>query len=210
MQTEAPPDERATVPWTPSERQFSGVTDRSRPRIILVVTGLPSHVDARVWPIACAAAIFLFPLCACAENPPFPARAAQLEQRQCEAVASAKDAPETLDTLTVLKAEPQIHVATCSGAAQVFGVKLLVRPRPGESADQLVRNLRCHKARAMLGRLDSPRLADDPFWLPNSWVTIDVKPEAGNLLLTLGGDTVTDNLVILHRATAFAAQHGPR
>jgi len=113
-----------------------------------------------------------------------------------------------VETLSVLRAEPQYHVDTCSGAGQVFGVRLLVSQAPGESAGQLARTLECHGARAILA--PSSRLPDDPFWLPTSWVSIDVKPEAGNLLVTLSGETVSDNLRILQRARAFAAQHGPR
>jgi len=167
------------------------------------VTRSPSPEVVNVRPLAWGVAVALS--CACTERVSLPARAAQTEQRQCD--GSAPDG-QTLGTLTVLKAEPQYHIATCSGAGQVFGVRLLVRQAPGESTGQLSRTLECHRARAILA--PSSRLADDPFWLPASWVSIEVRPEAGNLLVTLSGETVSDNLLILHRARSFAAQHGPR
>jgi hypothetical protein len=109
--------------------------------------------------------------------------------------------------MTVVKAEPKYHVDYCSGAGQVFGVKLAVTAPADVSADQLVSILRCHSARALLGQVDASRLPDDPTWLPGSWVDIDVKAEAGHLVVTLNGMNVSDNIRILHRATAFAAAH---
>ena len=108
--------------------------------------------------------------------------------------------------LAVLKAEANCHVDYCNGVGQVFGVRLVERPPPGVTADAAARVLRCHGARAVLGALDRVTLSNDPYWLPDSWVDIDVRERSGDLLVTLTGNTVSDNIRILHRATAFAAE----
>lgn len=109
--------------------------------------------------------------------------------------------------MTVLKAESSCHLEYCAGGGQVYGVKLVVS-QPALSAEQLARVLQCHEARAFLA---GPRLAhadSDPFWLPDSWVDIVVKPDGGQFVVSLVGQSVADNLRILHRATAFAAASG--
>jgi len=82
---------------------------------------------------------------------------------------------------------------------------MLVPAPAGMSAGQLARTLQCHRDRVVLGLADPSELPNAPFWLPGSWVTIEVTAEAGNLVVMLSGDTVADNLRVLRRATAFAA-----
>jgi hypothetical protein len=158
--------------------------------------------------IVLAVAAAACPLSACVESVPLPVRAARVEQRQCAGAAAVEDELRTLRSMTVVKAESKCHVDYCNGAGQVFGVKLVLRQPEGVSAEQLAQMLRCHNVRVLLGQVGSSQLPNDPYWLPDSWVEIEVKPDAGNLVVTLNGDTVSDNLRILHRATAFAAAHG--
>jgi hypothetical protein len=69
---------------------------------------------------------------------------------------------------------------------RVSGAKLIVRPPAGVSAEQMTRVLQCHGARVLLGRVDSSAIPDDPYWLPDAWVHIDVRPENGNDLQKMG------------------------
>jgi hypothetical protein len=75
------------------------------------------------------------------------------------------------------------------------------------SAEQLTRILQCHSARALLGRLDRDSVPNDPYWLPDTWVNIDVKAEDGNFAVTLTADTVRDNLQVYGRANRYADGH---
>jgi hypothetical protein len=163
----------------------------------------------RVLLLAIAAAMTRV-MCACSGSTPLlPARAAQDELRRCDGPANEQDELQVLQAMTILKAEPKYHVDYCSGAGQVFGVKLVVAPPSDVSADHLASLLRCHSARALLGQVN-PELPDDPTWLPGSLVDIDVKAEAEHFVITLNGMNVSDNIRIMHRATAFAALHGFR
>jgi hypothetical protein len=131
-----------------------------------------------------------------------------VERRECEVgVSAAQDEERMLEAIPVLRAEPKVHMATCSGAGQVFGVRLILLPPEGVTADRLSHILQCHSARVLLGQVDHAQLPNDPTWLPDSWVDIDVKAEGATFVVTLNGEHVSDNLRILHRATAFAAAH---
>jgi hypothetical protein len=148
--------------------------------------------------------------CSCDAAIPLPARAAQVEQRQCEGAPTRQEDLRSIQHMTVLKAESKCHVDYCNGVAQVFGVKLVVRPAEPTSTAELERLLRCHGARATLGEIDLSQDPSDPYWLPDSWVDIDVREAGGNFIVSLTGQSVTDNIHILHRATAFASHHASR
>jgi hypothetical protein len=158
--------------------------------------------------VAVTLTVVAAPSSGCLESESIPARAAKVERQTCAGAGSEEDAEETLRKTTVLRAESKCHVDYCNGVGQVFGVKLTVVPPEGVTADRLARTLQCHGARAILGRLDVSKIADDdPYWLPGSWVEIEVQREAGHLLVTLNGDHVSDNIRLLRRATAYAASH---
>jgi hypothetical protein len=146
---------------------------------------------------------------ACAVNVPPQAKAARVEQAQCESGQSAQDEVRLLQTTTVLKAEPIYSRLHTNGNEEerVSGAKLLIRPPEGVSADRLAQVLQCHSARVLLGQVDRSQLADDPYFLPDAWVDIDVRPEAGNFAVTLRADSVSKNLAVLSRAAAFADTH---
>lgn len=146
---------------------------------------------------------------ACVELvPPLPARAAEAEGRECAGAPDVQDEERALESMSVLKASPIYHVATCSGAGQVFGVELDVSRSSASSSAALGRMLRCHGARGLLGQLTPSEIADDPFWIPGSWVDASVTSEPGHFIVKLYGDTVAGNLRILRRAVAFARAHG--
>jgi hypothetical protein len=150
-------------------------------------------------------------LCACIGRVPPRVRAAEVEQRECTEGDAARQQEQALRATTVVDVASKCHIATCSGAGQVFGVRLWMRPPSGVSAGDLAAMLRCHGARALLGRAESPLAVDDPYSLPDAWVGIEVKPVQDAFLVTLNGESVSDNLRLLHRAAAFAAaQHAAK
>jgi hypothetical protein len=115
-----------------------------------------------------------------------------------------------LQTTTVVSAMPLYsHVITGKDDSEdrVTGARLIVRPPEGVSAERMTRVLQCHSAQVLLGQVDTSRLADDPYYLPNAWLDIEVKPENGNFVVVLRADSIPDGLAVLHRATAFAEAH---
>jgi hypothetical protein len=128
-------------------------------------------------------------------------------QRGCEDAGAWQDELGLLDARTLLKVEPTTWVDMCSGAAQVTGTRLLVR-RSEASSERLSRLLQCSSARVLVGEVDRSQLGDDRLWLPEGWVDVDVKREAGDYSVRLSAENVAKNLQLLRRATAFArAQH---
>lgn len=147
---------------------------------------------------------------ACAGRTPPSARAAAVEQMQCDRSTSGGEDVRLLQQTSVLRASPLYsHVITGKNGSEdrVTGAKLLVRAPDGVSAERLTRVLQCHSAQALLGQVDATRFADDPSWLPEAWLDIDVKPDNGNFSVVLRADSVSDGLHVLQRATAFADTH---
>jgi hypothetical protein len=158
---------------------------------------------------AVAAAVLAALATGCAQGVSLPARAATMESAECRDALPAPEELGEIERMTVLAARPACHLNYCSGVFQVMGVKLVVRPPHGVTQEQFARTLRCHNLHVLDGAVDASRIPDDPYGLVDSWLDIDVKTEDGNFVVTLNGDRVSDNLRILHRATAFAAAHGP-
>jgi hypothetical protein len=150
---------------------------------------------------ATVAAICL--LGACSTSAPPGARAPQVGQLPCEDGDAWQDELRLLDASTLLKVEPTTWVDMCSGAAQVTGTRLLLR-RPEASSQRLARMLQCSSARVRIGQADPSQIADGRLRLPEGWVDIDVKPEAGHYAVRLSAENVAKNLQLLRQATAFA------
>jgi hypothetical protein len=148
---------------------------------------------------------------ACASNPQPPgARAAGVERRQCDGSATAQSEVQLLRSVKVLEFQPiYSHVLTSNNNSEerVNGAKLLIRPPKGISAEQLTRILQCHSARVLLGQVDGAAVPNDPYWLPDAWVDIDVRPEQGNFAVTMSANSVRDNLQVLGRAHHYADDH---
>jgi hypothetical protein len=60
---------------------------------------------------------------------------------------------------------------------------------------------------APLGQVDASGFTDDPYWLPDAWPDIQVRPSNGNLEVVVSADNIPDGLHVLQRATAFADTH---
>jgi hypothetical protein len=138
-------------------------------------------------------------------------RAGTVARLQCGDPLVSQDEMRVLRETTVVKAEPITFLAGAStrteGGQTVSGAKLVVLAPDGVSDLEMTRILRCHSARALLGQIDPATLQDDPFYLPDTWIDIDVKAERGFLVVKLSADRVWQNLAILHRATAYAQLH---
>jgi hypothetical protein len=163
-------------------------------------------VDKRIFalaPIALVAA-------ACAGALPPQTRAAEVERVQCGDGTAAADDLRVLTNAKVIEAEPLYsHIITGSNGleSRVDGTKLVIRPPDGVSAERMTRILQCHSARALLGQIDRSQLPDDPFWLPDTWVSIEVKPDNGNYAVTLEANDIPTNLKLAARAKAYAQAH---
>jgi hypothetical protein len=136
-------------------------------------------------------------------------RAASAEGLQC-ADSNPQDDAQVLQSLHVLYVEPKYMYASGQVVAKVVGARMVVRPPQGVTSDRLTRILQCHDAQVFLGHGQPATLLHDPFFLPDAWVSIDVKPEGGNFVVALEADTIPNNLRVLRQANEFAAaQRGP-
>lgn len=144
---------------------------------------------------------------ACASTPPPATRAATVEHVQCDSSPAAQEA--LVRSTKVLSVQPLYsHIMTSNTSEQrVDGAKLLVRPPSGVTAEQMTRILQCHSARILLGQVNGDAVRNDPYWLPASWVNIQVKPENGNFAVTVSADTVSDGLRLLGHASQYADDH---
>jgi len=145
-------------------------------------------------------------LAACAAEPRATVQAAGVERMQCEPGATGES---LVRSIAVLRVQPLYsHVRTANTSEErVNGAKLLVRPPQGVGAEQLTRALQCHSARVLLGQISRDAIPNDPYWLPDTWVAIDVTPEDGNFAVTVSAETVRDNLAVFGRANHYADAH---
>jgi len=149
-------------------------------------------------------------LAGCTQAVPPRSQAAAVEQMQCGTAEQATADMKVLETASVIAAEPLYsHVITGNNGMEnrVDGAKLLIVPPAGVTADQMTRLLQCHSARALLGKVDRAQFPDDPFWLPNAWVSVEVRPENGNYAVVLEANDVPGNLKLAAHAKAFAGTH---
>jgi hypothetical protein len=144
---------------------------------------------------------------ACVSQPRAAVRAADIERSQCGSASASQD--DLVRSMAVLQVRPLLtHVrSNTSDEERVHGAKLLVRPPQGVSAEQLTRILQCHSARALLGQLNDNSDPNDPYWLPDAWVSIDVTAEDGNFAVTVSADTIKDSLRVYSRVNRYADEH---
>jgi hypothetical protein len=144
---------------------------------------------------------------ACAGQPRATVQATSVERMQCDSSSTSQD--DLVRSIAVLHVQPLYSQVGSTGSTEerVNGAKLTVRPPKGVSAEQLTRVLQCHGARVLLGQINGSAVPNDPYWLPDTWVTIDVKPENGNFAVTVNADTLRDNLQVYGRAHHYADDH---
>jgi hypothetical protein len=134
-------------------------------------------------------------------------QAAEVERVQCGSSSTDADDERVIEGASVIKSEPLYsHVITNTGFEErVDGAKLVIRPPEGVSAERMTRVIQCHSARALLGKIDNAKFQDDPFWLPDTWVSVEVHPEEGNYAVTLEANDIPTNLRLAARAKAYAS-----
>ena len=101
--------------------------------------------------------------------------AAFMERTRCASDDDDKAIAPVLNGSAVQRIEPLL--GTIGGAKsgpmpELRGVTVIVVALPGITAEWLDRALECHSAKEVLGHEPAP--SDDPFWLPGSFVNIDV------------------------------------
>jgi hypothetical protein len=147
---------------------------------------------------------------ACETRVPPATAAASVEQQQCDSRVTAPAVTQILQANAVLSITPLYHhiIENPDNAYErPSGAKLLLRPPPGVSAEELTRILQCYSARVLLGKVSPADIRDDPYWLADRWLDIQVTPENGNFAVTVVADSVHDNIEVLGRATRYAHEH---
>jgi hypothetical protein len=86
--------------------------------------------------------------------------------------------------------------------SELRGATLTVHALPGMTPEWLDRALECHGARAMLGH--GAAVPNDPFFVPNSFVDIDVTSGKDGFDIEVVAYSSADANEVLARATAFA------
>jgi hypothetical protein len=147
---------------------------------------------------------------ACETDVPPATTAASVEQLQCDSRVTSPEMTQLLQANAVLYVKPiyrHILVNPNNAEDRVGGAKLVLRPPTGVSAEELTRILQCHSARVLLGKVNPADIPDDPYWLADRWLDIQVTAENGNFAVTVVADSVHDNIEVLDRATRYANDH---
>jgi hypothetical protein len=147
---------------------------------------------------------------ACETGVPPATAAASAEHEQCDSRVTAPAVTQLLQANAVLSIKPLYHhiIENPNNAEdRISGAKLVLRPPAGVSAEELTRILQCHSARVLLGKVSPADVPDDPYWLADRWLDIQVTPENGNFAVTVVADSVHDNIEVLGRATRYAHEH---
>jgi hypothetical protein len=147
---------------------------------------------------------------ACTTGPTPLQRAARVARAQCLDPKVARDEPRILQETAVVRVQPVTFVswsARQQGGWALGATKLYAIPPEGITAEEMARVIQCHSAKALLTDVNPAAFADDPFYLPDTWVDSDVKAEKGLYVVTVSAEKIWQNLVLLRRATAFANAH---
>jgi hypothetical protein len=91
--------------------------------------------------------------------------------------------------------------------ARLRGALIHLRPYEGMTKEKLTRGLECHQARVTLGL--APPLPDDPYVLPNRWLSVDVNSDGDSFGVQVRADTFPDAQRVLERAKLFVANRPP-
>jgi hypothetical protein len=130
--------------------------------------------------------------------------ATEEEHKKCDSqsVDPRFFSPEIVESVEPLYS----HVSTSGSniATRLRGAEVHLRPQPGMTLEYLTRVLQCRSARLVLGRVEAP--PNEPYWLPDGWVKIDVRSDSGSFVVALDGEDLSEAKEILARAQAFAAQ----
>ena len=127
------------------------------------------------------------------------------EHKKCDSqpVDPRQFAPEAVESVAPFYQ----YVPTGSGReARLHGAELHLQPLPGMTSELVTHALSCRSAELVLGHARPEADANEPYWLPDGWVKIDVRSEDGSFVVTLDGEDLPEAKEILARAQAFAAK----
>jgi hypothetical protein len=136
------------------------------------------------------------------------ATAAETERTRCGAGVDEAAVVSLLDQHLIESAEPiyaNLGVSRQGPEKRLTGALIRIRPTQGMTAQWLDRALECHSARRTLGQSTETLIANDPFWLPDSTVDIDVEEHGDSLWASVRADTPAKAQAILDRANSFIA-----
>jgi hypothetical protein len=147
-----------------------------------------------------------------------PATATEAQNRAAEE-ARLYCSPESLDTdarfvlgnniVGVKPISVEVHAGALGETPRLEGVRLRFRAAPGLTREWLMQVLLCHRAQGVLGKLPPSEPPSDPFWSPEKWISIDVRPDYAGFAVDLTTEDPSHAEQLLARATAFAQAHGP-
>jgi hypothetical protein len=108
------------------------------------------------------------------------------------------------DVLRAVQSAEPLYVNVRLGKtwdSRLLGARLWLAARQGWTSQWLERTLRCHEASSALQRGFAQ--AADPFWLPDSWVDIQVLPDRGAFVALLRTNSVAEGRQVYARARDF-------
>jgi hypothetical protein len=79
-----------------------------------------------------------------------------------------------------------------------------LKPLPGQTRELVARTLECHEASVVLGRAAAS--PDDPYVLPDRWLSIDVDSDKDGFVAAVTTDDLDAARRVLERARAFARE----
>jgi hypothetical protein len=91
--------------------------------------------------------------------------------------------------------------------AHLWGAELQLRPLAGVTMEFLARTLMCRSAQLTLGH--AAPASNEPYFLPDGWVTVSVRSGAGTFVVRLASGDPGQGREILRRARAFAGGTDP-
>jgi hypothetical protein len=132
-------------------------------------------------------------------------QAKAFQQARCTGVADDGTVANVIDGKAVEGVRPLYSgVSSRTGNARLLGATLYVRPALGETAEWLNRALECHSAKRTSERT-AAFAGSDPFFLPDSVVSIRVQAAADRFKVDIQSTSSADAREILARATTFAS-----
>jgi hypothetical protein len=131
-------------------------------------------------------------------------RAAFMERTRCSGDDDKLTAAVLNGTAIVGVKPAYSNVGDAKGGPQpeLRSAIISVSALPGLTAEWLDSALECHSAKTTLGH--APAASNDPFWLPEASIDIDVRPAKDGLDIVVTGYSPDEARRILGRASAFA------
>lgn len=162
--------------------------------------------------LACLACLALGSACGSASQPPKSAadQYAFVEHTRCMPQDDDKQLASVLSGEAVAGVRPlysNVEASKSGLQAELRGARLSIRALPGVTPEWLDRALECHGAKAMLGHVTPP--ANDPFFVPNAFVDVDVFSEKDGFEVQVVAYSPEDAKQVLDRANAFGATTKP-